>query len=263
MELRTRSQRLEAPAAPVSLVGHITLGELRDARHGLRGVEILNGFGNRILWTYVDRRKSVSSPRRLGASEVTSLVWRLRSSLEAARRAGEVKRSPEAELLWRGLYGDIVGDPAEGVIDALVARGEAHLLRLSLIYALLEGSATIESRHLESAWEVWRYCRWSAQHLWVGEGTGDRDLDRIMDVLNAGTELSATEMDKMFHGHRSVPELRARAISIGIAEEYERDTGGRPARVLRAAEKAEKGPPSRWWIHPRFRDETFSSSSAS
>ena len=191
MELRTRSHLLDAPAAPVSLVGHITMGELRDTRHGLRGVEILNGFGNRVLWTYVDRRKSVSSPRPLRGTEITPLVWRLRLALESARRSGEVMRSPEAELLWKGLYGEIVDDAAEGIVDAVVARGEAQLLRLSLIYALLDGSATIGPRHLESAWEVWRYCRWSAQHIWVGDGTGDPDLDRIADLLSAGDELSA------------------------------------------------------------------------
>ena len=262
MELRTRSHLLDAPAAPVSLVGHITMGELRDTRHGLRGVEILNGFGNRVLWTYVDRRKSVSSPRPLRGTEITPLVWRLRLALESARRSGEVMRSPEAELLWKGLYGEIVDDAAEGIVDAVVARGEAQLLRLSLIYALLDGSATIGPRHLESAWEVWRYCRWSAQHIWVGDGTGDPDLDRIADLLSAGDELSASQLDRMFHGHRSIPELRAKAISTGIAMEYTRDTGGRPARMLRAAEKAEKGPSSRWWVYPRFRDKAFSSSSA-
>ena len=40
LEHRIRKQRYDAPPAPVSLVAHITMDELRDSRHGLHLVEI-------------------------------------------------------------------------------------------------------------------------------------------------------------------------------------------------------------------------------
>ena len=255
MEHRIRKKRYDAPAAPISLVAHITMDELRDSRHGLRLVEIMNGFGNRILWAYVDRRRLIDNPERIPETELTPLVGRLRAALEAARSAGVVGRTSAASQLWSELYEQMANDDGAGIVDALTARAEAQLVRLSLIYALMDGSPVVDVHHLESAWEVWRYCRWSAQHIFVGAGTGDLDVDRIAAVLAGGEELSGTQLDRMFLGHRSIPELRQKVIDLGIAEEHAKETGGRPATLLRAAEKAEKAEKGwAWWRTPTYRD---------
>jgi Protein of unknown function (DUF3987) len=248
IELRVRRKRYEAPAAPIVLVGHITMDELRDARHGMQRVEIVNGFANRVLWAYVDRRRTVPNPTRIPEHVLTPLVADLRAALMAARGAGVVERTADAEVLWHDLYGQIAADDGPGIIDALTARAEAQVLRLSLIYALLAGSRQIERQHLEAAWEVWRYCRWSAQHVFVGRGTGDPDIDRIVERLDAGDELTARELDRMFLGHRSTAELRERAIALGVAVESRRETGGRPARLLMSSDKADQAGKGRWWI---------------
>ncbi|MGZ8578561.1 MAG: hypothetical protein ACXWWX_03400, partial [Actinomycetota bacterium] len=113
-----------------------------------------------------------------------------------------------------------------------------------------------------SAFEAWRYSRWSAQHIFVGAGTGDRDVDRIAAVLGGGGELTARDLDRMFAGHRSTQELRDRAVAYGVAAEVKRTTGGRPSLALTLAEKAEEADKAltrAWWTRPRFR---FSASSA-
>jgi hypothetical protein len=51
---------------------------------------------------------------------------------------------------------------------AVINRGEAQLLRLSMIYALLDGSPTIEVDHMRSAKALWDYCRESAEYLFHG-----------------------------------------------------------------------------------------------
>lgn len=101
------------------------------------------------------------------------------------------------------------------------------MLRLSVDYALLDGADRIEQVHLESAWEMWRYCRWSAQHIWVGSGTGDPDVDRIAERLDAGDELDGRELDRMYSGNRSSRDLRESAIRLGVAVQREEPTGGR------------------------------------
>jgi hypothetical protein len=40
----------------------------------------------------------------------------------------------------------------------MVARAPAQVLRLSMMYALLDMSTTIRKEHLEAALEIWRYC---------------------------------------------------------------------------------------------------------
>lgn len=256
LEVRVRRNPLNAPPAPVSMVAHITIDELKDSRHGLRLVEMMNGFGNRILWTFVDRRRLISAPERPPEHELTPLVQRLREALVAARKAGVVGRTPGANALWSELYARTSDDVGVGIIDPLIARADAQLVRLSLIYALMDGSNIVDVPHLESAWEVWRYCRWSAQHIFVGAGTGDPDVDRIAAVLRSGEELSGTDLDRMFQGNRSIPDLREKAIDLGIAEEHTKQTGGRlgrPATLLRATDKTDNR--WGWWRTPTYRIE--------
>jgi hypothetical protein len=55
----------------------------------------------------------------------------------------------------------------------------------------------------------------------------------------------------MFYGHRNLAELRGKVIGSGSAVETTRlGTGGRSARVLSVADKAEKA--RAWWIAPDF-----------
>jgi hypothetical protein len=217
IKLRVRHKQYLAPAAPVSMIGHITEHELKDRHAGLRLVEIMNGFGIRILWTYVDRRRTIASPQEVPGHVLNPLIERLHRALVAARTVGPMPRTPEADRLWDAMYGEVLGDVTVPIIDALTARAEAQLLRLSMIYALLDEERAIHPQHLESAWEVWRYCRWSAQHIFVGAGTGDADVDRIIEVLEGGDELTGRDLDRMF-GSRSVPEIRKRAIASGLVE---------------------------------------------
>jgi Protein of unknown function (DUF3987) len=257
MEHRIRGKDYAAPPTPVSLVGHITADELKDRRNGLRPVEIMNGFGNRILWIYVDRRRIDPRGTSLPQASETALVRRLHDVLIAAREArNPVERSGAAEDLWADLYARMANDDGLGIIGQVTARAEAQVLRLSLIYALLDGVDVIGREHLEAAWEFWRYCRWSAQHIWVGSGTGDPDLDRIADVLSGGGRLSREALDRMFQGHRSTADLRERAVEAGIAAEVREPSGGRDRVYLAAVDAVDavKGP--RWWISTAFTAST-------
>jgi Protein of unknown function (DUF3987) len=268
MELRLRGKQYEADAAPVALMAHMTMGELHDSRFGLRPVQVVNGFGNRILWCFVDRRQLVDDPQPVPKHQLAPLTSRLRSALDSARRAGVVARSPDAVEMWADLYrGKLGSDEGFGVVDELTARAEAQLVRLSLVYALMDGSSAITAGHLESAWEVWRYCRWSAQHIFVGSGTGDRDIDRIVSILRSGEDLSGRDLDRMFYGRRSAEELRQRLVALGLGAERQGETtakGGRPSILLTAMDKPGKPdkPPGEplgapldelWWRTPDYR----------
>lgn len=262
LEHRVRKGKpLKAPRTPTALVGHITAEELRDPGRGLRPVEIANGFGNRLLWAYVDRRRLVPRPSPLDQRVVNDLTRQLRRALDAGREAGEMRRNPEAEELWDELYARLQADETGvPVVDQLTARAPALLARLSMIYALLDlpnsafsappYGACVGRAHLESAWEVWRYCRWSVQHIWLpNNSTGDRDVDRVLDVLEGGEQLVARDLDRMFQGHRSSATIRDRVLATGRAELISEPTAGASRKVLRhipygGAEKAEE---AQWW----------------
>ena len=60
----------------------------------------------------------------------------------------------------------------------LLARAEAHVLRLSLIYALVDGSASIGAEHLRAALALWGYCA-DAVEFFFSDATGDPLVEAI------------------------------------------------------------------------------------
>ena len=93
----------------------------------------MNGFANRVLWVFVDRRRIIPNLEPLPGEVRNALVARIRDVLITARRSGTVKRSPEADELWVDLYGRMADDDPVGILGALTARAEAQVLRLSLL----------------------------------------------------------------------------------------------------------------------------------
>lgn len=222
--------------AHVSIVGHITADELR-ARLG--DVEISNGFVNRFLWVQVRRSKMLPEGGNLDRPEITKLGAHLGATITAARKVGRMRRSTAARALWADLYHAWGTDAPRGLLGASVSRPEAQALRLSMIYALADESATIEGGHLEAAADLWRYCRDSAGNLFGGR-SGDPHLDRLRDRLQtAGVDgLTKTAIHNLYGRNLAsdhLDRLCEALVEEGFAEwtEGHREGRGRPAPVLR------------------------------
>ena len=56
------------------------------------------------------------------------------------------------------------------------------MIRIALVYAVLDKSKLIELPHVEAALAVWDYCERSAKHIF-GEMLGDHAADTILDGL--------------------------------------------------------------------------------
>jgi len=80
---------------------------------------------------------------------------------------------------------------ATGTFGAVTSRAEAHVLRLSMIYALLGGSSQIEPCHLKAALECWRYCQDSALYIW-GDFTQGGLAEKIRLALTAAADAGLT-----------------------------------------------------------------------
>ncbi|MEJ7765298.1 MAG: hypothetical protein WKF86_07370, partial [Acidimicrobiales bacterium] len=153
LRVLTRRDPLRASGAHIALLAHVTADELK---RGLLESDAANGYGNRHLFVAVRRSKRLPAGGNLDDSDVHALGKKVRQALEVARRIGIVRRSPAAAELWEEIY-NAIDDDADGMLGALTARAEAQQLRLSVIYALLDGSRTIEVPHIEAAQAVWRY----------------------------------------------------------------------------------------------------------
>ena len=98
---------------------------------------------------------------------------------------------------WHRVYPDLSeGEP--GLFGAVTNRAEAQVLRLSLLYAVLDGSAVVGLPHLKAALTVWGYCEASARYVF-GDRIGDEVADEIDQALmKAGNDgLTRTDISRL------------------------------------------------------------------
>jgi DNA-binding PadR family transcriptional regulator len=131
-------------------------------------------------------------------------------------------------------------DEPGGLLAAVIARDAAQVLRLSVTYALLDGTNRIGIEHIRAAWALWRYCRASAAYVF-GESLGDPVADRLLSAIrDAGRSgLDGRQRNALFAGHASRRQLEtalALLTSKGLVVTETIETGGRPIEIVRASE---------------------------
>jgi hypothetical protein len=224
----TKSNPTKATDAHISIIGHITKGEL--LRH-LDSTEQANGFANRFLWVLVKRSKEIPEPVGIPERALTKLIMRLQRAVEAAKQIGVMRRDDAAKALWRERYHDLSASQP-GLFGHIIARAEAQVMRLACLYAALDSTNLVSTAHLEAGFAVWRYCEASARYIF-GDATGDPMVDEILRCLRQSPAgLTRTEISHHFGRHKSAEQL-ARALAILIelklAECRQEATEGRTA----------------------------------
>ncbi len=239
--LRTLTKRdpVVATGAHVCIVGHITADELRAE---LTATDSANGFANRFLFVATKRSKML--PRGGGDPDrqaLQALADRLAALAERARRLGRLDMTCDAWVVWDGVYPELSAG-GDGLHGAVTARAEAQVLRLALLYALLDGTDAIDTPHLIAALAVWEYCDATAKYIF-GASLGDRIADEIMRRLRIAGDTGLTRDDLRNAFHRNVPSER-----IGVAldmlkrqgkatcEKASKGGAGRPAEIWRAVQ---------------------------
>jgi hypothetical protein len=224
-----KNSPLRATGAHISILGHITVEEI--CRH-LTETERANGFANRFLWLLVRRSKVLPEGAAVPDGSVGPLVTELREVVAFARGAGEIRRDDETRAIWREVYPRLSeGEP--GMIGAILARAEAQVLRLSVLYAIFDRSPVIRPAHLEASLALWDYAEASARRIF-GDRLGMPVADLILETLRAKGPMTETQISGLFGRHKSADEI-AHALrhleSLGKVRRRQIETGGRPATV--------------------------------
>jgi hypothetical protein len=219
----------------VGLVAHVTPVELRAK---LSDVDAANGFGNRFLWLAVRRTQLVPFPES-PAARVQPYLGDLADAIHEAYAPGaEMKWSEQAANRWESLYMRLTSRVVRGVPGALMARSEPQIVRMALIYALLDRSPVIDVAHLAAAEGLWDYAERTIVYVF-GSSTGNRHADMLRDLLAEGP--LEWEPAKRALGLRHAAELREVVellVELGIVEvaSVPRDIPGRPRRVIQLIE---------------------------
>jgi hypothetical protein len=201
----TKNAPVKATGAHISIIGHITRDELRRL---LGAVEAANGFANRFCWFAVRRSKCLPEGGRIDTVDFNNVVMRLKAVIDFARTAGELTRDDATRDLWRGIY-PLLSEGKPGLLGAVTGRAEAQVMRLSALYALLDGSRVIRPAHHYAAVAVWSYSEQSARWIF-GTATGDKNADKILAALKQAGREGMTRKDigeKVFLRHLSSAEL--------------------------------------------------------
>jgi hypothetical protein len=234
----TKHSPLRATNPHISIVGHITIDELR-AR--ITRTDMANGFANRFLYALVRRSKLLPHGGHLLELEIERLGERVKAAVEHAKRIGRVQMTDAAARKWELLYESLSAEQP-GLLGAITARAEAQTVRLAMLYALLDLRDRIDVDHLTAAVAIWEFCEASAVYIF-GDALGDPVADDILRALQqAGTAgMSRTDISNLLGRNRSADRIGAALTLLANrrrARVESRTSGGRPTEVWFAVRAA-------------------------
>lgn len=229
----TKNSALCATDPHISIIGHITTDELR-AR--ISRTDLANGFGNRFIYILARRSKKLPFGGDLKDSEIHQLGERLKEVISVAKSIGRVRMTDEAADKWVQLY-DTLSEGQGGLLGAVIGRSEAQVIRLALVYALLDSRDAIDTPHLQAAAAVWDYAEASAAYVF-GAMVGDPLADAILQALRGAPQgMTRSEINDHLGHHRKSDRIRAALALLkgkGFARFFMKETGGRAAEIWMA-----------------------------
>lgn len=126
-----------------------------------------------------------------------------------------------------------------GLLGAVTALAEAQLIRLALLYALLDSARAISVNHLLAALALWDYCEQSARVVF-GAAMGDPVADELLrHIRAAGDEgMTRTQMSNALGRHQQAGRIDG-ALSLleqrQLAKRETVPTSGRSSDVWKRA----------------------------
>jgi hypothetical protein len=126
------------------------------------------------------------------------------------------------------------------LFGSITARAAPQVMRLCLLYALLDRTRTISAEHLSAALALWRYCEDSARYIF-GDKVGERVADALLDMLrrHKATGLTRAEMYDKLSRNASKAEIDTAlqllyTLKLAYGETEETGQLGRPPERWRA-----------------------------
>jgi hypothetical protein len=223
----TKNSPARSTGAHISIVGHITRDELRRY---LDRSEMANGFANRYVWICVKRSRILPEGGRLQDTDLISIISRLKEAVEFGKTVGEIKKDDRAMDLWAATYPEL-SEGKPGLLGAVISRGEAQVIRMACIYALLDRSNLIREEHLLAALAIWDYSEASARYIFGGT-IGNPLADRIIIALRSSARgLTRTEINNLFARNVKAERIDLALLSLrksNRASMATENTDGRP-----------------------------------
>jgi hypothetical protein len=236
----TKNSPLRTTDAHVSIIGHITQTELLSI---LNEVESANGYANRFLFFVVKRSKLLPFGSEVPKVELGALQDRISSAIQFAKTKGVINFSIDASEIWSANY-ERLETSRTGYIAKITQRASPYVLRLSLIFAVLDESPVIEAAHLNAALAVWQYSEDSARFIF-GNKLDNPIAERILTAMRetAESKLERTEIRDLFNRHANKAQIDAALqylLEANLVKLEKTTTGGRSKETWIACDKSDK-----------------------
>lgn len=246
--VRDKDRCLYSTAPHISMIGHCTREELNRI---ITTTDISNGNLNRFCWISSKRTKLVPIPKQIAEQDLDDLSTLIKQSAEFAKAQGQIERTADADEYWKELYA-LLNVELLGIQGALAARAAPMVLRLAMVYALLDHSSKIDVAHLEAAHSVWEYSAASAAYIF-GKSTGDKAADKILNALETAQDgLTKTQIISAVFGGNAKVEF------IDHTLKWLRDSGYIQCVTLDAGPAGRKA--ERWQLKSNAPDHSSNSS---
>lgn len=233
LSIPTRTNPVYCSNAYVSIIGHMTMSDLREK---LTQNDRENGMANRFMWMSVYRDGLL--PEGGDFDAVAQALDTLAGDVTMAATLGQsdrafdrpVRKTPRAKEMWAALYKGPLAEVRTGDYAKVTVRAAPIILRLAVIYSILDRSRSIDVQHIEAAKAFWDYCDATAAHIF-GSPSHDTALAKVIAALKGiPAGLTKGEINrKAFGGHaraRQLDELLAQAQGSGLVLRGTRQTAG-------------------------------------
>jgi Protein of unknown function (DUF3987) len=200
----TKNNRLKATDPHINVIGHITQYELKFL---ISDSDIHNGLSNRFLWVCVRRTQKMAFPRRMDDSKLLAMAIRLSDALMKSEIEEVVDLSQEAREYWTLQY-PIVSADITGLMGSITSRSEAYVLRIGLLFCLLDGVNQIEQKHLKAAVDLVAFCNQSVEFIFStpADSEAGTDADKLLKAL-AKKPMTQTEISRLFSNNKTRRQL--------------------------------------------------------
>lgn len=164
------------------------------------------------------------------------LVVRLADALASKTATDRLALDDEARAIWWDVYPTLsAGRP--GLLGAVCGRAEAHVVRLALLYAVLDDQDAIGATHLRAALALWDYAARSAAFVF-GDSLGDAVADEINRAIAESPDgLTRTQIRDLFARNRpraQIEQALRLLMGTGAISRHVVDGPGRPTEVWSA-----------------------------
>jgi hypothetical protein len=232
LEFLVKNNPLKSTGAHISILADITAEELHLT---LQLADKLNGFCNRFLWLHVERRGRL--PHGGEPIDWTEETEKLKTAVAFTRNQKRVFMDRNARLMWERVYEDL-SEGASGVVGAVTSRSEAQVIRLALLYAMLDCSEHIRTEHLKAGLALWDYAEASARHIFGGLS---KEQKQILTFLSGtdGAGANRSEINiRCFQSHRKADETMADLETLIKTGQVVSGTGERTERYFLKSERS-------------------------